>query len=368
ALFEPIEAVRALDTHNVEVRLKRPTGSFLFNLGWGDAVMVARESAPTNKSHPVGTGPFRFAGWSKADRVELARNAAYWGEPVALEGATFKFITDPAAATAALLAGDVDAFANFPAPEALVQFEGDERFAVITGTTEGETILAFNHRRKPFDDVRVRRAIAHALNREEIDLGAMFGQGTPIGSHFAPHHAAYLNLTGLYPHDPAKAAELLAEAGYGDGVSLTLKLPPPTYARRGGEIIASQLKAVGITVELIPVEWAQWLEQVFRGNDFDLTIVSHTEPFDIGIYAREDYYFGYQSDVFNATIAELNRTVDQAERARLMGMAQKLLAMDAVNGFLFQLAKSGVWNAKLEGLWENSPVQANDLTEVRWSD
>ncbi len=119
---------------------------------------------------------------------------------------------------------------------------------------------------------------------------------------------------------------------------------------------------------MIPFGWAQWLEQVFQGKDFDLTIVSHTEPFDIGIYAREDYYFGYQSDVFNATIGELNRIIDESERARLMRMAQKLLAIDAVNGFLFQLAKSGVWNAKLEGLWENSPVQAHDLTEVRWSE
>ncbi|NND49545.1 MAG: ABC transporter substrate-binding protein [Rhizobiales bacterium] len=368
ALFEPIEAVRAVDTHTLEVILKRPTGNFLFNLGWGDAVIVARESAPANKTNPVGTGPFKFSRWVKADRVELVRNNTYWGERAALESASFKFITDPAAATAALLAGDVDAFANFPAPEALGQFQSDKRFRVVSGTTEGETILAINHRKSPLDDVRVRRAIAHAINREEIVIGAMFGQGTPIGSHFAPHHSAYLDLTGTYPHDIEKARALLAEAGYGQGFSLTLKLPPPTYARRGGEIVAAQLKAIGITVEMIPVEWAQWLEQVFRGKDFDLTIVSHTEPFDIGIYARKDYYFGYQSDVFNATIGELNRTIDESERARLMRMAQKLLAMDAVNGFLFQLAKSGVWNAKLEGLWENSPVQANDLTEVRWSE
>lgn len=368
ALFEPIDAVRAAGPLTVEVTLKRPTGDFLFSLGWGDAVIVARESSATNKSDPVGTGPFRFARWVKADRVELVRNDGYWGRPVALERATFKFISDPAAATAAVLAGDVDGFANFPAPEALGRFRNDPRLGVVVGTTEGETILAINNARPPFDDVRVRRAISHAIDRQEIVDGAMFGQGTPIGSHFAPHHPAYVDLTGMYPHDAARARALLAEAGYPEGFAATLKLPPPTYARRGGEIVAAQLAEIGIRLEIVPVEWAQWLEQVFNGKDFDLTIVSHTEPLDIGIYARDDYYFGYRSAAFDANYQELARTRDEAGRTRLLRVAQKLLAVDAVNGFLFQLAKSGVWNAKIEGLWENSPVQANDLTGVRWVD
>jgi len=367
-LFEPIERVRAIDPLTVEVTLKRPAGDFLFGLGWGDAVIVARESSATNASQPVGTGPFRFARWVRAERVELVRNDDYWGAPVALESATFKFISDPAAAVPALLAGDVDGFANFPAPEALVRFRDDARFHVEIGTTEGETILAINNRRPPFDDVRVRRAIQHALDRQEIIDGAMFGLGTPIGSHFAPHHPAYVDLTGMYPHDREKAKALLAEAGLSGGFRATLELPPPTYARRGGEIVAAQLARVGIALELVPVEWAQWLDQVFKGADFDLTIVSHTEPLDIGIYAREDYYFGYRSAAFDATYAELSTTTDEARRARLLRLAQRLLAVDAASGYLFQLAKSGVWNARIEGLWENSPIQANDLTEVRWTD
>jgi peptide/nickel transport system substrate-binding protein len=114
------------------------------------------------------------------------------------------------------------------------------------------------------------------------------------------------------------------------------------------------------------MEWAQWLEQVFRGKDYDLTIVSHTEPMDIGIYGRDDYYFNYRSQTFKAIMADLKRASDQEERYLLLGQAQRLLAEDAVNGFLFQLAKHGVWNAKLRGLWENSPIQANDLTGVSW--
>ena len=251
----------------------------------------------------------------------------------------------------------------------MVQFEADPRFTVKIGTTEGETILAMNNGQPPLDDVRVRQAIAHAIDRQAIIDGAMFGYGTPIGSHFAPHHPAYVDLTGTYPYDPEKAKALLAEAGHADGLALTLRLPPPSYARRGGEIIAAQLAQIGIDAEIMPVEWAQWLEQVFKGKDYDLTIVSHTEPMDIEIYARgEDYYFDYRKPAFEALIDQLAETADEEARNKILADAQTMLAEDSVNAFLFQLAKHGVWDAKLEGLWENSPVQANDLTQVRWTE
>ena len=329
-------------------------------------MIVDPASADSNRTEPVGTGPLRFARWISGDRVELVRNDDYWGEPAMLSAATFQFIPDPAAAAAAMLAGDVDAFPNFPAPELMAQFEADPRFAVVIGSTEGETILATNNARAPFDDLRVRQAMAHAIDRWALIEGAMYGYGTPIGSHFAPHHPAYLDLTNQYPHNPQRARELLAAAGYPDGFSATLRLPPPSYARRSGEIIAAQFAEVGIALELIPLEWAQWLDQVFRGHDYDLTIVSHTEPMDIGIYARDDYYFNYDSPDFDAVMAELAATTNDAQRYRLLGRAQEIIARDAVNGFLFQLPKNGVWNAALEGLWHDSPVQANDLTDVRW--
>jgi len=366
-LFEPIASVVVEDEHTVVVTLERPTGHFLFSLGWGDMVIVEPSSAETNKNEPIGTGPFRFDRWVTGDRVELSRNDDYWGEAPALSSATFKFIPDPAAATAAMLAGDIDAFANFPAPEALIQFEADPRYEVVVGSTEGETILAINNAKPPLDDVRVRRALAHAVDRQAVIDGAMFGYGTPIGSHFAPHHPAYVDLTGRYPHDPEAARALLAEAGVED-LQLTLKLPPPSYARRGGEIIQAQLAAVGIEAEIIPMEWAQWLEQVFRNKDYDLTIVSHTEPMDIDIYARNDYYFAYANPAFDAVIEQLGATNEPEARNELLAEAQTILAEDSVNVFLFQLAKHGVWKAGIEGLWENSPIPANDLTAVRWAD
>lgn len=365
ALFAGIDTVEVIDPATVTVTLKDADGSFPFNMAWGDAVIVAPESVADAATKPVGTGPFRFDEWVQGDHITISRHDGYWGTPAQLSKATFRIISDPTAAFAAMMAGDVDAFPNFPAPETLAQFATDPRFKVIVGSTEGETILAMNNRQPPLDNAKVREAIAHAINRQDIIDGAMFGYGTPIGTHFAPHNPDYVDLTGLSAYDPEKSKALLAEAGVSD-LTLRLALPPPTYARRGGEIIAAQLAAVGIRTEITNVEWAQWLEQVFKGHDFDLTIVSHTEPMDINIYARPDYYFGYGKPDFVALMETLTKTTDPAARSDLLKQAQEMIARDYVNAYLFQLAKTGVANAKTEGLWENSPTQANDLTAVHW--
>ncbi|MGB0482079.1 MAG: ABC transporter substrate-binding protein [Alphaproteobacteria bacterium] len=368
ALFAGIESVEALGDSSVRIDLAAPQGNFLFNLAWGDAVMVAPESIGDIKNLPIGTGAFRFEQWRRGDQISLSRNADYWGEAASLEAATFKFISEPTAAYAAMLAGDIDAFYSYPAPENLAQFERDPRFTVLSGNTEGETILAMNNQQAPFDDIRVRKAVSHAIDRQAIIDGAMFGYGTPIGSHFAPHNPDYVDLTANAAFDPALARDLLAQAGYAEGFSTTLKLPPPSYARRGGEIIAAQLREVGIEAEISFLEWAQWLEQVFRGYDYGLTIVSHTEPMDINIYARPDYYFQYDNPDFQALIETLAVESDPAARSALLAQAQTTIAEDFVNGYLFQLALTSVVDAKLQGIWKDAPTQAVDLTGVRWAD
>ena len=220
----------------------------------------------------------------------------------------------------------------------------------------------------PFDNVKVREALAHAIDRQAIIDGAMFGYGTPIGTHFAPHNPAYVDLSAMSSYDPEKAKTLLAEAGFADGFETTLFLPPPSYARRGGEIIASQLAAVGIKAEITNVEWAQWLETVFKGKNFGLTIVSHTEPMDIGIYANPEYYFQYDNPAFQELMTKLNTTTDPEMRKTMLGDAQKMISGDYVNGYLFQLAALSVAKAGVQGLWANAPTQANDLTAVSWAD
>ncbi len=367
ALFAAIEAVEAVDPTTVKITLKNPQGSFLYNLGWGDAVIVAPETAETNKEKPIGTGPFKFQNWAKGSSITLVKSDSYWGEPAFLDKAEFRIVPDAAAAVPALLSGDVQAFPFFQ-PDGVAQIEGDPRFSVVVGATEGETLLSMNNKKPPFDNVKVRQAISYALDRAAIVEGASAGFGKPIGSHQSPASKDYVDLTGMYPHDVAKARELLKEAGLENGFKATLKLPPPSYARLGGEIIASQLREVGIDLEIIPVEWAQWLEQVFKGKDYDLTIVSHTEPNDIDIYSRKDYYFNYDNPAFDKVIEELKVTSDEAKRKELLGQAQKILAEDAVVGFLYELPKVGVWDAKLEGFWTDAPIQANDITKVKWKE
>ncbi|MBP6015058.1 MAG: ABC transporter substrate-binding protein [Alphaproteobacteria bacterium] len=364
--FEPIASVTVINPATLQVVLSRPVSDFLFDMGSGDAVIVAPETAAKNASKPIGTGPFRFSRWLKGTQIELARNDTYWGTPAKLDKLVFLIIPDPSAAYAALLAGDVDSFPNFPAPELLPQIEDDPRFEIAIGTTEGETILAMNNTKPPLDDIRIRRAISHAIDRKALIDGVGEGYGTSIGSHFAPHNKAYIDLTGRYPFDVAKAKALLAEAGRASDITLTLRLPPAPYARRGGEVIAAQLKAIGITAKIENIEWAQWLDQVFGRGDFDLTIVSHTEPNDIGIYARDEYYFHYAKPEFKALMKSLDLAATDNERIRILQDAQRMLADDAVNGFLFQLPKIGVWNKRLIGQWKNSPVQANDMTAAHW--
>jgi peptide/nickel transport system substrate-binding protein len=316
----------------------------------------------------VGTGPYKFANWVKGDSVELEAADTYRdADSIQIKEVTFKFIGDGAAMAAALLAGDIDVIPVGLSGEFVGQFESMDEFVVQVGTTNGETILSMNNKKEPLNDIRVRRAIAHAINRQEVIDGGQFGYGTPIGSHFAPHHPAYVDLTGMYAYDPEKSKALLKEAGLGDGLTLSLKLPPVEYARQGGEVIAAQLKQVGITAEIENVEWAQWLDQVYKKKNYDLSIVSHVEPMDIGIYAREGYYFNYDNPEFNEIIKKVDSALTPEEQEKYLKQAQRKLAEDCVNGYLFQLPKIAVFKKGLQGVWKDSHLFANDIARMSWA-
>jgi peptide/nickel transport system substrate-binding protein len=364
SLFAMIDQIIVVAPDHVRIILSRHTADFTYNMAWGDAVIVAPESAAHNAAHPIGTGPFRFLRWQKGTSIFLEKNPDYWGKPALLDWVTFKIVPDSAASYAALMAGDIDGIPNFPAPELLRQFEKDDRFNIVIGETQGETILGINNARPPFDNILVRRALSHAIDRHAIIPGAMFGHGTPIGSFFPPTHPAYINLLGMSAYDPDQARALLSQAGYPQGFQTIIKIPPPYYARRGGEIIAAQLRAVGIDAKIQYMEWAQWLDQVLGNKNYDLTIVSHTEPRDIKFFARPDNYFGYHNQKFNAVIDAIDLAKNASERHEYYQQAQRILAEDAASGFLFELPKIGVWRKNVTGYWKNSPIQAIDLTSV----
>jgi peptide/nickel transport system substrate-binding protein len=278
-----------------------------------------------------------------------------------------RFISDPSAQVASLLSGDVDAFPRVTAARSLAQFKSDPRFVVLIGGSKAKTIVAINNKKKPFDDVRVRRAILAAIDRKAMIEGAVDGFGVPIGSFYTPGSVGYVDTTDINPFDIEKAKKLLAEAGVTTPLEVSLKLPPPPYARQGGEVLAAQLAKIGIIAKIENVEWAQWLSSVFNGpHNYDLTIVSHVEPFDLVKLTEPDYYLGYKSDAYNALYKSITETSGEADRAKRLGDAQRLLATDAVAGFLFQPQLISISNKRLKGMWKEVPQYANDLSGWSW--
>jgi peptide/nickel transport system substrate-binding protein len=324
-------------------------------------------SAATNATQPVGTGPYKLEAWARGSSVTLARWDAWRAaKDVKLRRVTFRFINDPAAQIASLLSGDVDAFPRVAAARSLKQFEGNRRFQVLIGGSRAKTILAMNNKRPPLDDVRVRRAIYAAIDREAVIAGAADGFGVPIGSYYVPGAPGYVDLKDVNPHDVAKARALLHQAGVTLPLELVMKLPPTPYARQGGEVIAAMLDKVGIKAKIENVEWAQWLSGVYGQKAYDLTVISHVEPLDFGNFARPNYYWGYESAEFNALWAKIQATIQPEERNRLMAQAQRLVAEQAVAAYLYQPTWITVANARLKGLWKDMPLFVNDLSALSW--
>jgi peptide/nickel transport system substrate-binding protein len=367
AVFDNISSVATPDAHTVILVLNNADGTLPFRLGENTAVILSAKSAATTATKPVGTGPYTFDSWQKGQAVTLAKWPGYRNPgAIKINKVTFRFINDPAAQVAALLAGDIDGMPRFAALQSLKQFQADKRFTVEIGDTAGKGIMTINNKRKPLDDVRVRRALAHAVDRKAFIDGVLEGLGKPIGSHFAPTDAGYVDLTKVYPYDPEKAKALLKEAGVQTPLNLTLTLPPPQYARKGGEVLAAQLAKVGVNVKIENVEWAQWLSGTFKGN-FDLTVINHVEPLDYMQYTNTEYYWGYDSKAFRDLAARHAAATGAKERGDAWAALQKKLAEDAVNVYIFNPAQVAVAKKGLKGLWASSPIFANDVAAISWN-
>jgi peptide/nickel transport system substrate-binding protein len=366
ALFNNISSISAPDPHTVILTLNDADGNFLFRMGENTAVVLHPTSAANAATKPIGTGPYVLEDWKKGNSVTLSKWDGFRdAKAIKIKRVTFRFINDPAARVAALLAGDIDGVPRLDAPQALQQLQADKRFVVEIGATAGKGIMTINNKKKPFDDVRVRRALMHAIDRKAFIDGVLEGLAKPIGSHFAPTDAGYVDLTGVYPYDPEKAKALLKEAGVAMPLNVTLTLPPPQYARKGGEAVAAMLAKVGVVAKIENVEWAQWLGGTFKGN-FDLTIINHVEPLDYMQYANTAYYWGYDSKAFRDLAAKYAASGDAKERSKLFGDLQKTLATDCVNAFIFNPAQVAVAKKGLKGLWSSSPIFANDMASVSW--
>ena len=177
----------------------------------------------------------------------------------------------------------------------------------------------------------------------------------------------FVDTTAMNPFDVEKAKKLLAEAGVKTPLELRLQLPPPSYARQGGEVIAAQLAQVGIVAKIQNVEWAQWISGTYGNKNYDLSVILHVEPFDLVNYTRPEYYWGYQSAKFNEVFEKSRNAPREADRLRLLGEAQRILAEDSANVFLYQPQLITIAARGLRGLWKDAPIFANDIAAMSWA-
>lgn len=359
-----VKSVKAGAAGTVVFRLRRPSNSWLYAMS-STAGMVFEASAATNlATTPAGSGPYALDRWTQGSDLVLKRNDAYWGSKAAFAGVTFRYFTDANAENSAMLSGGLDLISSLQAPQALPQFDDRSRYRVISGTTNGEVVMALNNSAPALKDVRVRRAINYAIDRTALLKTVWNGQGTLIGSMVPPTDPWYTDLSKTYPYDPAKARALLKEAGYGNGLTLRMRLPVVPYATASGQFVASQLKDVGITVTTDELEFPRWLDTVFTKADYDISIVAHVEPRDIVSFADPKYYFRYHDPRFTGLVDAADRGTP-AQQTTDLRAAAGLLADDAAADWLFLLPNLVVTTAQVEGVPQNATTLSFDLSTVR---
>ena len=367
--YEDIATIHVRDPYTVTIALKRTNAMFLYNLARQGSVIYPREAVDQQKSQPIGTGPFMLERWDRGDRIVLKRNPEYHvkGLPK-LERVTFRFIPDANAALAALQAGDIDVMAFGLGPESVEIVRRAPNLQLIQGETTNDVILALNNSKKPFSDVRVRRAITHAIDKPEVVKGAMFGLGRVLGSNIDALNPYFVDMAKAVPHDVAKAKQLLSEAGYPNGFEAVLRVTPQyPYTVRTGEVLVEQLTKVGIRVKLEQIEWGQWLERVYKNADYDMTIIGHAEAWDAGNYANPKYYYRYDSPRFQAVFQESELTLDDKKRRELYAQLQKIMVDEAPVVWLYAYPRLVAAKKGVQGIWKDLPTPVMDLSEVSWA-
>jgi peptide/nickel transport system substrate-binding protein len=359
-----VKSVRAEDASTAVVTLSKPSNAWLFNMGSTAGMVFDSENADQLASRPAGSGPYDLERWTQGSDLVLKRNDGYWATKAAFATVTYRYFSDPNAMNSAMLSGGLDVISNLQVPQALRQFADPARYRVIQGTTNGEVVMSLNNSAPALKDVRVRRAINHAIDRAALKKTVWNDQGTLIGSMVPPTDPWYEDLSQTYPYDPARARALLKEAGYAGGLKLRMRLPVVPYATASGQFVASQLKDVGITVTTDELEFPRWLDVVFTKADYDISIVAHVEPRDIVRFADKTYYFRYDNPRFTRLVAQADAGTQAAQVTDLRAAA-RLLADDAAADWLFLLPNLVVTTAQVDGVPRNATTLSFDLSTVR---
>jgi peptide/nickel transport system substrate-binding protein len=355
--FSSVEDVTAPDDKTVVITVSRPTPNLLANIGaFKGTAIVAKENVEDGSitRNPIGTGAFRFESYASGDRLQLVRNDDYWGDEVMLDGVTYTFVSDPTVALTNLQGDQVQWTDNLP-PQQVESLMGSDDITVEAVASNDYWYFAANQARKPFDDPRVRQALAFGIDREQITEAATFGLAT-VNQTAIPEGSAFHYDYAPYERDVEKAKSLLQEAGVTTPLPMDLMVTneyPETVT--AAQVMQSQLKEIGVEVKIRTLDFASWLDQQGQGN-FDVFMLGW-----LGNLDPDDYYYAQHRTDANFNFqkysnAEVDQALDDARsetdedaRKDLYETAVKQIVDDASYVYLYNPQVVQAWSPDVKG-------------------
>jgi len=369
--FEIVESMKALDPLTVQFQLKSPYAGFAELFGERQARIVPRDAIDTLASKPVGTGPFEFVSFAPGDRIVLKRNANYFepGLPK-LDEVIVRILPESAAQVAALTTGELDLVWNLPL-EAIDKVKGDPKLKIDSVPTSTWDGVIMNNTVKPFDDPRVRKAVAMALDKQAITQIALFGNGTPTHSPIPPSHPYYNKDLKIAKGDPAGAKKLLAEAGYPNGFEVTLHTPAGRATReRLGLAVRELLKPAGITVNVQRVPFDVFLKDIEGKAGFYIDGFFSRPTIDTSVYPWYHSRGSWNTALWSYSNPKMDTLLDGARQAKsedeakaLYTQVQALAVEDSPGVIPYVINHINGLSAKVHG-FHSHPMMFLDLRDV----
>jgi peptide/nickel transport system substrate-binding protein len=371
--YAAVTAVEAPDSATVVIRLSQPYSPLLATLASGWSAILPKsliDAGHDFANQPVGTGPYRFVEWVRDSRVVLEKNPEYWmkGLPK-LDGVNINIITEQTVAVQGLLAGQLDVAYRID-PDAVPQLEASPDTKVETRLTALTLVMSINCSRPDLNDLRVRQAINYAIDKQKV-LDTVYGGGKIIGTFMDYDNAYYKDFTNLYPYDPAKARQLLKEAGVGQDRVFELFLPQNYELHvKAGEMYQAMLTEVGMNVQIKLVDWSTWLSDVYSQANYDLTVIGHTGKLDpdgtLGGYGiPEKRYVRWDNPRAAELIAEGARVSGYENRKKIYDQVLELMAREVP--FMY-LGSNYEFNAMRNNVYEFRITPKLDTFDFRWTE
>ncbi|MBB3994869.1 peptide/nickel transport system substrate-binding protein [Sulfitobacter undariae] len=327
-----IESVETPDDKTVVIRLNTPSISLPYNLSY---VWIVNDDAGDISARADGTGPYTLQEWRRGSALAMVPFEGYWGDAPSNGGVMFQYFTDATAQNNALLTGAVDIITSVQSPDALSLFADNPDFTVSEGASTTKELLAYNDRIAPFDSVKVRSALARAVDNKKL-LSAIWGDyGTLIGSFVPPTDPWFVDLTDVNAYDPDSAKEMLAEAGYPDGFSFTLDTPDYDPHPVVAQFLQNELAKVGVEVKINIITANEWYTKVYKAQDFEATLQEHVNHRDIVFYGNPNFYWGYDNPEVVKLIADSEGVSSIDAQTEMLTKANKIIAEDAASMWLY---------------------------------